>query len=103
MNDPRVGGFEEMQIQHRPSASENEVSIVTLETVAEHALTDQQLVRLCTNLSGIAWNHTKQRYDLDGKSFGPELCNGKVRRSGDVVEVELKPIDRREVLHVQDL
>jgi hypothetical protein len=77
-----------MKIEQMPSRYTTRSSNVVLETEAERALSNDQLITLCDNLEGIEYNHETKSYSLTGKSFGtPHHFGGRVQRNGDTCTV----------------
>ena len=72
-----------MKIEHRPSPSGARVSVVTLETAEEAALSEEELVQICQNLQGIEYDHRSDSYQLNGRDFGPETTGGTVEMTSD--------------------
>lgn len=79
-----------MRIDHMPSTYARRVSLVTLESEKEYALTDTALLKLCDNLQGVKFNKRSGCYELTGEPFGPPPpFGGAVERYGDKAKVSV--------------
>lgn len=84
-----------IRIDHMPSEYASRVSVVTLETERERALTDTGLMRLCDSFQGIEYVQGKGHYRLTanafgGAAFGPlPPMGGRVERHGNIATVTI--------------
>lgn len=77
-----------MRIEHIASLYAKRKRLVTLESPAERALSDEQLLLICDNRLGISYNKSTGSYDLTGSDLGsPKHFGGVVARHGDLVDV----------------
>lgn len=73
-----------MKIERAYRSATQLVAKVTLETEAERALTNSDLLLIVDNARGISFNRETGSYDLNGEGFGAaNHFGGRVEGSGD--------------------